>query len=95
MTRISKRSVLGRNVSIGEGAELDECVILDGTVVGPNARLKGVIADRFNVIPAGTVLGYEPKQDHGLRYTVDKSGLIVLPRGHSYGGRAVPPVTTG
>lgn len=88
-----RRSVLGRNVKIGEGADIEECVILDGTVVGPNAKLKRVIADRFNLIPSGTVLGQEPMKDHGLRYTVDKSGLIVLPRGHSYGGRAVPPVT--
>ncbi len=90
-----KRSVLGRNVSIGEGTEIEECVILDGTVVGPNSRLKGVIADRFNLIPSGTILGYEPAKDNGLSYTVDKSGLIVLPRGYSYGDRAVPPLATG
>ena len=88
-----RRSVIGRNVRIGEGAEIDECIILDGTVVGSQARLKRVISDRFNLMPPGTVLGYEHMKDHGLRYTVDKSGLIVLPRGRSYGGRAVPPVT--
>ncbi len=90
-----KRSVLGRNVSIGEGTEIEECVILDGTIVGPNTRLKGVIADRFNLIPPGTVLGHADAKDHGLTYTVDKSGLIVLPRGHSYGDRAVPPLAAG
>ncbi len=86
-----KRSVLGRNVSIGDGADIEECVILDGTVIGANVKLKGVIADRFNLIPSGTVLGHDPAHDNGLSYVVDRSGLIVLPRGHSYGDRAVPP----
>ncbi len=89
-----RRSVLGRNVRIGEGTELEECVILDGTVIGSNVKLKGVIADRFNLIPSGTILGYEHTQDNGLSYTVDKSGLIVLPRGHSYGDQAVRPLAT-
>lgn len=86
-----RRSIIGRNVRIGEGAEIDECVILDGTVVGSQTRLKRVISDRFNLVPDGTILGHEHVKDHGLRYTVGKSGLIVLPRGRSYGGLAVPP----
>ncbi len=87
-----RRSVIGRNVRIGEGADIEECVILDGTVVGSKARLRRVISDRFNLIPPGTELGYEKLQDNNIQYSVDKSGIIVLPRGHSYGGRAVPPI---
>jgi len=79
-------SVIGRNVKIGEGAHIQECVILDGTIVGPKARLRRVIADRFNIIPEGTTLGYDQKSD---RASSGKAGLIVLPRGQSFGGRAV------
>jgi len=81
-----QRSVIGRNVKIGEGAHIEECIILDGTIVGPKTRLRRVIADRFNIIPEGTTLGYDPKPD---RSTSGKTGLIVLPRGQSFGGRAV------
>ena len=81
-----QRSVIGRNVKIGEGAHIEECIILDGTIVGPKTRLRRVIADRFNIIPEGTTLGYDPKPD---RSTSGKMGLIVLPRGQSFGGRAV------
>jgi glucose-1-phosphate adenylyltransferase len=35
-------SVIGRNVKIGEGAHIQECVILDGTIVGPKARLNQI-----------------------------------------------------
>ncbi|MCZ6799164.1 MAG: glucose-1-phosphate adenylyltransferase [Nitrospirae bacterium] len=81
-----QNSVIGRNVKIGKGAHIEECIILDGTIVGPKTRLRRVIADRFNIIPEGTTLGYDPKPD---RSTSGKTGLIVLPRGQSFGGRAV------
>lgn len=82
------RSVIGRNVQIGDGAHVEECVILDGTIVGSKARLRRVIADRFNIITPGTVLGFDEKVD-ASRPNGGKSSLIVLPRGHSFGGRAV------
>ena len=88
-----KRSLIGRNVRIGAGSHIEECVILDGTIIGPKCRLRRVIADRFNVIPAGTEYGYDKQKDPSIS-TVGKSGLIVLPRGESYGGRAVDPIHT-
>jgi len=87
-----KRSIIGRNVRIGEGTCLEECVILDGTIIGPKSRLRRVIADRFTVIPAGSDLGFEKSSD-SERIRVGKSGLIVFPRGQSYGGRAVTSFT--
>ncbi len=82
------RSVIGRNVRIEQGAHIEESVILDGTIVGAHCRLRRVIADRFNVIPPGTDLGFEQKS-HYPRALVGKKGITVLPRGRSYGGRAV------
>ena len=87
------RSLIGRNVRIGEGTHIEECVILDGTIIGPKCRLRRVIADRFNVIPAGTELGIKKSKNAQIT-TVGKSGLTVLPRGRSYGGRAVDPITS-
>ena len=86
-----KRSVIGRNVRIGEGSYIEECVILDGTIIGPKSRLRRVIADRFNVIPAGSVIGFGKPSDE-KRAPVGKAGIIVLPRGQSYGGRAITPL---
>ena len=83
-----KRSIIGRNVRIGEGTKIEECIILDGTIIGPKCRLRRVIADRFNVIPAGAEMGFDKPSD-GKRSTIGKAGLTVLPRGQSFGGRAV------
>ncbi len=84
-----RRSVIGRNVRIEHGATIEESVIMDGAVIGSKVRLRRVIADRFNVIPPGTEIGYDPAADR-QRYQVVKSGLVVLPRGRSAGERPVP-----
>jgi len=81
-----RRSVIGRDVRIEAGAHIEECVILDGVRIGSKARLKRVIADRFNVIPAGVELGWDSANDK-KRFQVTKSGLVVLPRGSSIGER--------
>lgn len=83
-----RRSVIGRNVRIEHGAQMEECVIMDGAVIGSKVRLRRVVADRFNVIPAGTKIGDDPAADR-QRYQVTKSGLVVLPRGRSAGDRPV------
>ncbi|HSN05045.1 MAG TPA: glucose-1-phosphate adenylyltransferase [Nitrospira sp.] len=81
-----RRSVIGRNVYIEAGAHIEECVILDGVRIGSKAKLKRVIADRFNVIPDGTELGWDQAADR-KRFQVTRSGLVVLPRGPSIGER--------
>ena len=83
-----KRSIIGRNVRIGEKCEIEESIILDGTVIGSRCHLQRCIIDRFNVIASGTTLGGD-KERVGKR-TTGKIGLTILPRGQSYGGRAIP-----
>ncbi|WP_447979861.1 glucose-1-phosphate adenylyltransferase [Candidatus Nitrospira bockiana] len=80
-----RRSVIGRDITIERGASLDECVILDGAVIGPKARLRRVIVDRFNTIPEGTSIGFDQEADR-RRFHVTESGVVVLPQGQM-GGR--------
>lgn len=77
-----RRSVIGRNVQIEHGAEIEECVILDGGRIGSKARLRRVIADRYNIIPDATKIGLMPDEDR-TRYQTTKPGLVILPRGRS------------
>lgn len=74
-----RRSVIGRNVRIESGTKIEECIILDGSTVGAKSHLRRVVADRFNVIPAGSEMGVNPVPD-GKRHHVSRSKLIVLPR---------------
>ncbi len=83
-----KHSVIGRNVQIDSGALIEESVILDGSIVGTKARIKRAVIDRFNVIAPGTTIGYDSASDR-KKYHVTKSGLLVLPRAKSMGGRPI------
>ena len=51
-----KNSVLFRQVSIREGAKLENCLILNDTVIGENATLKNVILDKDVVVRPGAIL---------------------------------------
>jgi glucose-1-phosphate adenylyltransferase len=47
-----KNSVIGRRVYVAKGAKVENCIILQNTVVGQNATLSRVIADKGSAIKA-------------------------------------------
>ncbi len=71
-------SVLGRGVRIEKGAEVEDCVVMDYAEIGAGAKLKRVLVDRFNVIPAGVVIDGSAEKER--RFFRAPSGLIVLER---------------
>jgi glucose-1-phosphate adenylyltransferase len=75
-----RNSILGRSVWVNEGAVIEDSIVMDHTTVGKGARLRRVIVDRFNVIPADCEIGVDPVIDR-RRHFVDPSGLVVVPRG--------------
>ncbi|MBI4594323.1 MAG: glucose-1-phosphate adenylyltransferase [Candidatus Rokubacteria bacterium] len=75
-----RNSILGRSVWVNEGAVIEDSIIMDHTTVGKGARLRRAIVDRFNIIPAGAEIGFDPAADR-TRYHVDRAGLVVVPRG--------------
>ncbi|TMJ09152.1 MAG: glucose-1-phosphate adenylyltransferase [Bacillati bacterium ANGP1] len=75
---VIRRSILGRGVRVLPGAEVEESVVMDHTTIGAGARLRRVIADRFNLIPDGARIGLEPAEP---RQGSADPGITVLPRG--------------
>ncbi len=47
---LNGQTCVGRNCSVGAGARLEGCILLDGVKVGNNVRLSGVIVDEGAVI---------------------------------------------
>ena len=39
-----------------------------------------MIVDRFNIVPPGTSIGYDPDSDRARWFTTE-SGIVVLPKG--------------
>lgn len=54
-------SVLYRQVTVGEGARIEDCVIMNDTVVGENCELKCVILDKDVTVTPGSRLIGTPK----------------------------------
>jgi glucose-1-phosphate adenylyltransferase len=75
-----RNSILGRSVWVNEGAVIEDSIVMDHTTVGKGARLKRVVVDRFNIIPADSEIGADPAVDR-RRHHVDPSGIVVVPRG--------------
>ena len=78
---ILRRSIVGHGVRIKEGAEIQESIIMDHTMIGKGAKLRRVIIDRYNTVGSGHTIGYDRERDERLGYHVDPSGLVALARG--------------
>lgn len=75
-------STIRKDVVIEAGASVEDCIIMDHTVVGKGCRLRRVIVDKFNVIGAGEEIGFDPEKDR--RYCgchLDPSGIAVIAKG--------------
>ena len=81
------RNSIVRSEVILEDVELDECIIMDYSVLRQGVRLKRVIVDRYNTIEAGECIGYDSQADR-QRFTVTDSGIVVLDRGEVTDSRA-------
>ncbi len=66
------QSVLFRQVTVKEGAQIDNCLILNDTLVGENCKLKYVILDKDVVVRPGTELIGTPAKP-----VIIKRGAIV------------------
>jgi len=73
-----RSSLIRREVVMEAGVEVEDCIIMDNVQIGRGARLRRVIVDRFNTIPAGARIGFDPEEDR-RHFHVTDSGLVVLP----------------
>jgi glucose-1-phosphate adenylyltransferase len=76
------KSIIRKNVMIEDGASVEECIIMDHTVVKKGCRLKRVIVDKFNTIGEGEEIGFDREKDR--RYCgchLDASGIAVIAKG--------------
>lgn len=79
-----RRSVIGRNCPHRAQRRNRRMCDSGRSQNGSKARLRRVIADRYNVIPQSAEMGFVPEVDW-KSYQTTKSGLVILPRGLSGG----------
>jgi len=72
-----KNSVIGRNIRVHAGAEIDECIIFDDCEIGRRAKLHRCILEKNASIPDDAVIGFDLKED-SKHYHVTETGIVVI-----------------
>jgi len=69
--------IVRRAAAIEDGAELDQCVLMDHCRIGKGARLRRTIVDCNAVVPPNARIGFDA--EHDARYfTVTSGGITVV-----------------
>jgi glucose-1-phosphate adenylyltransferase len=75
-------STIRKNVEIDEGASVEDCIIMDHTVLQKGCRLKRVIVDKFNSIGPGEEIGFDREKDRNYcGCYLAPSGIAVVSKG--------------
>jgi glucose-1-phosphate adenylyltransferase len=72
-----RNSILGRNVRVHAGAQVEDSVILDNCDIGRRAKIRRAILDKNVRVRPDTTIGYDLEQDRRL-YHVTESGIVVV-----------------
>lgn len=72
-------SVVGRDCCVHSYAKVSQCVLMDGAVIGRNAKLNRCIIDKNVHIPDGVVIGFNEEEDR-KHYHVTDNGVVVISR---------------
>jgi glucose-1-phosphate adenylyltransferase len=74
------RSVLGPDVSVQPGADVEGSVLMNHVEVGPGAVVRNAIIDKNVMIPEGARLGVDHDLDRA-RFAVSPGGVVVIGKG--------------
>ena len=77
-----RNSIVRQEAFIEEGAEIEDCVIMDYVRIRSGARLRRTIVDRHNLIERNARIGFDPEEDRRT-YRVSPGGVVVIPRGRT------------
>jgi len=72
-----RRSVLFSNVHVHSYSTIEGSVVLPDVDVGENCRIKNAVIDKGCKIPAGTIIGEDPKAD-AERFHVSENGIVLV-----------------
>lgn len=73
-------SVISYNVRVNSWAEIKNSVIMPDVEIRRHCRIQNAIIDKDNIIPTGSVIGYDLDEDR-KRFTVSPGGIVVVEKG--------------
>jgi len=72
-----RRSVLFSNVRVHSYANVEDSVILPDVEINQHCRIKRCVIDKGTIIPEGTVIGEDAKED-AKRFYVSEGGIVLV-----------------
>lgn len=78
-----QQSILFPKVYVGDEAFVEESILFNGVRIGNNCRLRNCIIDKDVVVPDGTSIGHDTKQD-SQRFQRSPGGIVVVPKGYHF-----------
>jgi glucose-1-phosphate adenylyltransferase len=75
-----RNSVIRSGVVIENDVSVEDCIIMDHSVLKKGASLRRVIVDKHNVVQENERIGFDTEGDR-MRCHIDSSGIAILPRG--------------
>ncbi|MBI4460315.1 MAG: glucose-1-phosphate adenylyltransferase [Acidobacteria bacterium] len=79
---VVRNSVLGRNILVQSGAEVEECILLDNCVITRGCRLRRAILDKNVRLQPDTQVGCDREADK-RRYFMSEKGVAVVSGGRT------------
>jgi glucose-1-phosphate adenylyltransferase len=79
-------SVIGTNVYVAAGADVERVVLLDNVRIGKDAVVKNAIIDKFVAVPDGVEVGVDHEADRARGFAVSAGGVTVLGKGQHVPG---------
>lgn len=73
----AKDSVLGRNVLLDAGSEVEASILMDNVHVGRGCRIRHAIVDKNVRLEAGQTMGYDLEKDR-QNYHISETGIVVV-----------------
>jgi len=74
-------AMLRRAVMVEPESCLEQCIVMERSVIGQGAKVRRAIIDQDNHIPPGERIGYDLQRD-AQRFHVSEGGVVVVPRGY-------------
>lgn len=75
-----RNSVIRSGVVIEKDVSVEDCIIMDHSILKRGCSLHRVIVDKHNIVKEGEKIGFDPDRDH-LYCHIDPSGIAIVPRG--------------
>ena len=79
-----ERSLLAYRVRVEEHAVVEDSILHAGVVIGPRARVRRAIIDKWTVVPPDESIGFDLERDRA-RFTVSPGGVVVVPMRFGFG----------